>query len=255
LVTEGVLDCKHIKNNKFQMKLNTRKRKLQPNTEYNVCVSILKESVMVPACSGHLQFSDVSIPLGKLNQERPDIRGLHAKMVTNQDTVEVSLKVSLNQKEKFCQLKVSVKSVFDAENECLADRVVACDTTLTTLRFRNAQPEPFYNICASVISSGEDKGDDVIKDYQCMLSSPASVRYETKPVLPLLLTLVFLGLGIACLTVLYLIVRRKSRKRRPVGANYHSPCKKVLLCINWKLQSLMKGGKEGILIDTDDDEN
>ena len=40
-----------------------------------------------------------------------------------------------------------------------------------------------------------------------IILTPPSSRHSPRSVMPLLLTLVFLALGIACLTVLYLIVR------------------------------------------------
>ena len=95
----------------------------------------------------------------------------------------------------------------------------------------------YYNVCAELrLPSDELRlASTPVMDSQCMiLHSNTIVRYQTRfgnyylkykyqsqyfarSVLSLLLTLIFLSLGIACLTVLYLIVRRRQGRKPSLG--------------------------------------
>merc|ERR1719150_2283341 len=69
----------------------------------------------------------------------------------------------------------------------------------------NIPAHSYYNVCAELSLH------QVAADRQCMiLHTSTIVRYQTRSVLSLLLTLIFLSLGIACLPVLYLIIRHRA---------------------------------------------
>jgi len=63
----------------------------------------------------------------------------------------------------------------------------------------------------------------------------ALIRYRDKSVLPLLLTLVFMALGIACLSVLYLIIKPRKEDEGRRGKKFN----KVTLFLRLLTQRLM----------------
>ena len=100
-----------------------------------------------------------------------------------------------------CTLHLSLSSPTSSPTLHLATTTINCSTTVHT--FRHLAPHTYYNVCAVVeVSGGLGRGE------QCLLAAAPRLRQAARSVMPLVLSLVFLALGIACLTVLYLIVRQ-----------------------------------------------
>ena len=112
----------------------------------------------------------------------------------------------------------------------------------------------YYNVCA-VLQVEESNLDQqevlelLSRHGQCMIVSAPRVRYQLRSVMPLVLTLVFLALGIACLTVLYLIVKRHREDSK------HSVFKpKASKLLGWCWRFKYKKGKHAFFLeDVDDD--
>jgi len=194
----------------LRVTLSLRDEGLDPDSPHIYCVTLLHHGHVVPGCSGPITASnarDGHVP-------RVRITGLHGNVsVSHNMTVHVTARVPGNKlTSSEVRLSVSVPGqppVREDSYRCEAGagdegdhEAEYCDIEATVA---DLPPHSYYNVCAEL--SGVT--DQEVLDSQCMiLHTSTIVRYETRSVLSLLLTLIFLSLGIACLTVLYLIIKR-----------------------------------------------
>lgn len=148
--------------------------------------------------------------------KKPILRYLAATLDYTQ--VLVSYKVDLQDSTEECKVSLQVEAV-DADR--LGERVVAVahriSCTGETFLFTGLNDREEMKVCAWI----EQQDDPQDSRAQCAKVKGPQVMYrarsqgnEKAPVLPLVLTLVFLGVGIAALVVLYLIVRGYLSDRR-----------------------------------------
>merc|ERR1719369_2094030 len=129
-------------------------------------------------------------------------------------------------KSHYCSLQLTVgaplmsssPSVKAKPQEDLAERTIDCGIEESFVsEFNNLPPHTYFNVCAVIrVEETPQKGASPCRKIikQCLLSSAPYVRYEDRSVFPLTLTLVFMALSIACLTMLYCILKRHKEDSR-----------------------------------------
>jgi len=193
---------------------------------YIVCISLIQGKNVIPGCTGSM-----SIPSTSLNSSAPSqvpTQGVVFQSLEEQVFLDISANVSAgNVLNVFTNLKIpdSVQAMcnvyFSVDvpgGDHMTQRSTQCSSGLKEI-FKNLPESVVYRICAAVQVSNVsltalEVSNLLDESGQCVLVTPPRIRYRDKSVLPLMLTLVFLALGIACLTVLYLIVRRGREDRR-----------------------------------------
>lgn len=205
------------------------------NEVYTFCVTFLQGGQVMPGCTGPV------LPSRATESQMPlvSISSLHGNVsLTHNMTVHVAarvpssmlssshIEVSVSQPADPPVLKhqsMCVSSLSETKSEdgnlFTSDK---CHKESENFKYCNVEailsdlPEyTYYNVCAELHVADKTSPNHVV-DSQCMiLHSSTVVRYQNRSVLSLMLTLIFLCLGIACLTVLYLIV--KARGSRPWG--------------------------------------
>jgi len=147
------------------------------------------------------------------------------------------------------------------EEELLLQRTTRCSVEL--LKFPELPPWPVYRVCAALQVEDRSFTDVemrklVDKSGQCLLILQPRVRYQDKSILPLLLTLVFLALGIACLTVLYLIIKRSREDNNVIPGRSKRPspistCLRKLRSALFNTVQYTRGGDHRFLQQSDMD--
>jgi len=210
---------------------------------YIFCISLLQDASVIPGCSGALHLEGERTEVRTLEQQA-SLHHLHANVSADGTEVTIGLETKVPPAMKSsCRLKLSLSTPTSPPIQ-LASTTVNCSTSLHA--FTHLQAHTYYNVCAALLV---EKGSS--PRAQCLLAAAPRLRTAPRSVMPLLLTLVFLALGIACLTVLYLIVRRHredSHHRVFLANSTVSP----LMGLCWKLRR--RKGPPAFFLDNGEDE-
>ena len=133
----------------------------------------------------------------------------------------------------------------------IASTTINCSASLHT--FLDLPPHTYYNVCASLqLETTPSASPSTLAPLgQCLLAAAPLLRTAPRSVMPLLLSLVFLALGIACLTVLYLIVRTHRQDTKHESWLRHQTVS-PLLALCWRLRG-RRGRPALFLEDAEDD--
>lgn len=240
----------------LQISLDVEEYKISTTKPYIICISLVQNQTVIPGCSGSLSVANHNQVSIHSLEEQSSITSFHANASINHD-ISVFLRTRVPQSMSHaCKVHVSVglPVVLPA---VLSVRTFNCSVSKFVLA--DIPIHNYYNVCV-VLQVEESHPDDqevldhLSKHGQCMIVSTPQVRYQTRSVMPLVLTLVFLALGIACLTVLYLIVKRhrEDQKQAPFRNTPRSrPSSCTTFC--WKLRE--SNGKHGVFLEDVDDEH
>jgi hypothetical protein len=146
---------------------------------------------------------------------------LHAFFNWNRDAVSVVFRVQVPEDQKdACRVLLQVRDT-DALEDVIDQQVVPCKNQNFHFQEISLPKQKFYEVCAKLLSAGGDaepapKCIDVEAESGDRFS--AQNRPPPKePILPLVLTLIFLAVGIAVLVILYLVVRGYLSDRHRAG--------------------------------------
>eukprot|EP00092_Neocalanus_flemingeri_P011990 GFUD01012927.1.p1 GENE.GFUD01012927.1~~GFUD01012927.1.p1 ORF type:complete len:756 (-),score=145.41 GFUD01012927.1:221-2488(-) len=259
LVTHDTLDCDDDKEKvaeTLHVSLDMEKYQLSITKPYIICISLVQNQSVIPGCSGSISVSNNDQVSIHSLEEQASITSLHANVSVAHDiSVYLRTRVPSNMAHS-CRVRVSV-GVPVLLPTVLSVRTFNCSVNKYVLA--DIPAHNYYNVCA-VLQVEESHLDhqevlELLSSHgQCMIISAPRVRYQARSVMPLVLTLVFLALGIACLTVLYLIVKRH-REDSKQSAFIHTSMAGAppLLGICWRLRN--KKGKPAFFLDDVDDEH
>ena len=242
-LSNEVAECDPTSSGLVRLAVSLARLSLLSDRPYIFCLSLQQADQVVPGCSGAVTADLVAAQ----HQAEVRITSLQGNVSTTHNislTVSTRLPTSLLSS---CSLALSVslpgQPPIKTENfSCgLSEPGTAARPLVNTeleAVLSNIPAHSYYNVCA-LLSLQE-----VAADRQCMiLHTSTIVRYQTRSelalptirlftadnhcrsVLSLLLTLIFLSLGIACLTVLYLIIRHRAgqpQSRPRPRAGHHS---------------------------------
>ena len=170
---------------------------------------------MIPGCSGALHLEGeqtevkiVGIPSSlflkhnffafsqvRTLEQQASLHHLHANVSADGSEVTIDLEAKVPPAMKnSCRLKLSLSTPTSPPVQ-LASTSINCSTSLHA--FTHLPPHTYYNVCAALLVEAGSS-----PRAQCLLAAAPRLRTAPRSVMPLLLTLVFLALGIACLTVL-----------------------------------------------------
>ena len=255
LVTHDTLACDDDKEDKILItSLNLKKYGLTMNKPYIICISLVQNQSVIPGCSGSLSVTNHDQVSVHSLEEQSSITSLHAN-VTMDHSISIFLHTRVpSSMVHACKVHVSVGLPVSPPT-VLSLRSFNC--SVSKYVFADIPVHNYYNICAvlQVEESQPDK-QEVINflshSGQCMIVSSPSIRYHTRSVQPLLLTLIFLSIGIVCLTVLYFIVKygivnNKHHPHWPNSSNH-------LLATCWRIKN-NPGGQHGCSEEDIDDEH
>jgi len=215
---------------------------LSPTQPYIFCISLLQDASVTPGCSSALTLGSPHTRVISLEEQ---VHLSHLRANVSLDGTEVAVALATDLPPSFassCTLHLSLSSPTSSPTLHLATTTINCSTTVHT--FRHLAPHTYYNVCAVVeVSGGRGRGE------QCLLAAAPRLRQAARSVMPLVLSLVFLALGIACLTVLYLIVRQHRQDSSHTAWLHHRRVSPLLgLC--WKLAR--RPGAPALFLDTGD---
>lgn len=243
---------------------------LHPLRAYHICISLIEtknpdRKALIPGCtepfsidpSGEAPSNDsiqMIVPDVRIHklETQAIISAFHANM-SDASTVGVFYRTIVPRTAlQGCRLHVSVsppgdKSLQVRTLDCAANKYV----------FTNLTPHAQFNVCAVMQVEQSNLDKEEVEDLlehggECVVAHVPRIRYESKSVMPLLLTLVFLALGIACLTVLYLIVKHY-REDTKHSAFLDAPMVPPLMGFCWKLQR--KKGQPAFFLDNMEEEH
>jgi len=114
----------------------------------------------------------------------------------------------------------------------------------------------YYNVCAVLqVEESHPEQQEVLDllshSGQCLIVSPPQIKYRTRSVQPLLLTLIFLSIGIACLTVLYFIIKWFIQDSKQPPHRQQRIYPGIASC--WRLRNKTGGQHEYLAEDVDDE--
>jgi len=124
-----------------------------------------------------------------------------------------------------CKIFLEVRDT-DSFEDVIDQQTVPCSAQKFHFQSVSLRPRKFYEICAKFVAENVVAGT-ASQNFKCidveseansttsLSSSTASTRKE--PILPLVLTLIFLSVGIAVLVVLYLVVKGYLNDRHLAG--------------------------------------
>ena len=259
LVTHDTLSCDDNKEKTSQtlhVSLDMEKYQLSNTKPYIICISLLQNQSVIPGCSGSISVSTKDQVSIHSLEEQASITSLHANVsVTHDISVYLRTRVPSNMVHS-CRVHMSV-GVPVLLPTVLSVRTFNCSVNKYVLA--DIPAHNYYNVCA-VLQVEESHLDHqevlelLSRHGQCMIISAPRVRYQTRSVMPLVLTLVFLALGIACLTVLYLIVKRhREDSKQSVFIHTSMAGAPPLLGLCWRLRN--KKGKQAFFLDDVDEEH
>jgi len=210
---------------------------------YIFCISLLQDASVIPGCSGALHLEGEQTEVRTLEQQA-SLNHLHANVSADGTEVTIGLETKVPPAMKnSCRLQLSLSTPTSPPIQ-VASTSLNCSTSLHA--FTHLDPHTYYNVCAALLVEAGSS-----PRAQCLLAAAPRLRTAPRSVMPLLLTLVFLALGIACLTVLYLIVRRHredSHHRVFLANSTVSP----LMGLCWKLRR--RKGPPAFFLDNGEDE-
>ena len=175
---------------------------------------------MIPGCSGalHLEGEQTEVKKGRIPpslflqmfkktntksfsfsqvrtlEQQVSLHHLHANVSADGSEVTIDLEAKVPPAMKnSCRLKLSLSTPTSPPVQ-LASTSINCSTSLHA--FTHLPPHTYYNVCAALLVEAGSS-----PRAQCLLAAAPRLRTAPRSVMPLLLTLVFLALGIACLTV------------------------------------------------------
>jgi len=255
LVTHDTLACDDDKQDKILItSLNLKKYGLTINKPYIICISLVQNQSVIPGCSGSLSVTNHDQVSVHSLEEQSSITSLHAN-VTMDHSVSIFLHTRVpSTMVHACKVHVSVGLPVSPPT-VLSLRTFNCSVSkyvLTDIPLHN-----YFNICAVLQVEESQPNKQEVLDLlshsgQCMIVSTPSIRYHTRSVQPLLLTLIFLSIGIACLTVLYFIIKWciQDNKQPP----HRQPSISPLLIFCWRVRNKAGGQHECLAEDVDDDD-
>ena len=253
LVTHDTLVCddEEGEDETLLISLDMEKYHLSITKPYIICISLVQNQSVIPGCSGSISVSNHDQVSIHSLEEQSSITSLHAN-VSVEHTISVYLHTRVpTSMAHACRVHVSVGLPVFVPT-LLSVRTFNCSVSKYVLA--DIPAHSYYNVC-TVLQVEESLPDhqevlDLLSQRgQCMIVSTPRVRYQTRSVLPLVLTLVFLALGIACLTVLYLIVKRyREDQQQSAGIQTSSSLSPLSTC--WR----KRGKHELFLNDVDDEE-
>ena len=168
----------------------------------------VEDSSVIPGCSGPLLLGQEPPTEVLTLEQQVSLPHLHANVSADGTMVMVEMEAKVpDVLSSTCQLHLSLSSPITPPQP-IASAVTNCLATKHT--FLHLPPHTYYNVCAALQLDNTVRGPDL-----CLLAAAPRLRTTPRSVMPLLLTLVFLALGIACLTVLYLIVSRHRADSKP----------------------------------------
>ncbi len=186
-----------------------------------VLINEENESLRPPVVSG---CSNVLLPVqdetGRnevVVSSKTSLSLLHASLNWKNESLSVFFRVQVPDEvaESACKLVLQVKDA-DATDSVVAQQAVSCRTQKFHFQQMSLHKQNFYEVCAK-LETGIDGLEDSDTNSQCVsvereVEAATSKSYSTtsstkEPILPLVLTLVFLAIGIAVLVVLYLVVK------------------------------------------------
>merc|ERR1711892_854033 len=256
LVTHDTLVCNDDnEDTTLLVSLDMENYHLSLTKTYIICISLVQNQSVIPGCSGPISVSNHDQVSIHSLEEQSSITSLHANM-----SLEHAISVYLHtivptSMAHACRVHVSVGLPVLLPT-VLSVRTFNCSVSEYFLA--DIPAHSYYNVCAvlQVEESHPDEQEvlDLLSQHgQCMIISTPYVRYESRSVLPLMLTLVFLALGIACLTILYIIVKRnREDQHQSVSSQISRAGASPLLAICWRFRN--KKLKHSFLAEDVDDE-
>jgi len=246
LVLQNALDCSSQSQpspSLLPVTVDLAGHNLSLTEAYIFCISLLQDASVIPGCSGALHLQGEQTEVRTLEQQA-SLHHLHANVSTDGSEVTISLETKVPPAMKnSCLLKLSLSLPTSPPIE-VASTSLNCSTSLHT--FSHLAPHTYYNVCAALhVEAGSSPR------AQCLLAAAPRLRTAPRSVMPLLLTLVFLALGIACLTVLYLIVRRHREDSHHRVFLTHSTVS-PLMAFCWKLRR--RKGPPAFFLDNGEDD-
>ena len=142
---------------------------------------------------------------------------LHASLDLNRQSLSVFFRVEVSDKvQDSCKLILQVKDA-DVIEGILAQQSVPCSTQKFHFQQMSFSKQNFYEVCAKLETDESfSKCVTVERDIYAKQTSAFASSTKKEPILPLVLTLVFLAIGIAVLVVIYLVVKGYlSERHRP----------------------------------------
>ena len=256
LVTHDTLACDDDKQKGKTLitSLNIEDYGLSMNNPYIICISLVQNQTVIPGCSGSLSVTNHDQVSIHSLEEQSSITALHANV-----SIDHSINIFLHTRVpstmvNACKVHVSVGLPVSLPT-VLSLRTFNCSISKYVLA--DIPVHNYYNICAvlQVEESHPDKQEvlDILSHSgQCMIVSTPSIRYHTRSVQPLLLTLIFLSIGIACLTVLYFIIKWfiQDNKHPP----HRQPSISPLIVFCWRVRSKAGGQHECLAEDVEDED-
>jgi Leucine-rich repeat (LRR) protein len=255
LVTHDTLACDDDKQDKtLLISLDMEKYQLSMTKPYIICISLVQKGSVIPGCSGSISVSNHDQVSIHSLEEQSSITSIHANV-----SLDHSISVFLHTRVPStmvhtCKVHVTV-GLPVLPPTVLSLRTFNCSVSKYVLA--DIPVHNYYNVCA-VLQVEESRPDqqevlDLLAHHgQCMIVSTPRVKYHTKSIWPLLLTLIFLAIGIACLTVLYLIVKMYRQDHKQVPFRQASMTDSPLLTTCWRVRS-RHGGHDCLADDVDDD--
>eukprot|EP00090_Calanus_glacialis_P008362 TRINITY_DN16684_c0_g1_i1.p1 TRINITY_DN16684_c0_g1~~TRINITY_DN16684_c0_g1_i1.p1 ORF type:complete len:777 (-),score=161.48 TRINITY_DN16684_c0_g1_i1:366-2696(-) len=259
LVTHDTLACDDEKENSAKtllISLDMEEYQLSMTKPYIICISLVQNQSVIPGCSGSISVSNHDQVSIHSLEEQSSITSLHANVSMEHD-ISLFLQTRVPRSMAHaCRVHVSV-GLPVLPPTVLSVRTFNCSVSKYVLA--DIPAHNYYNVCAVLqVEESHPDHQEVLEHLsrhgQCMIVSTPHVRYQTKSVMPLVLTLVFLALGIACLTVLYLIVKRhREDQKQSVFIQTSMAGASPLMAICWRLRN--KKGNHAFFSDDMDDEH
>ena len=196
-----------------------------------VLINEENESLRPPVVSG---CSNVQLPVqGEAGRSELEVSSktslslLHASLNWNSESLSVFFRVQVPDEvaDSACKLVLQVKDA-DVTESVVAQQTVSCKTQKFHFQQMSLHKQNYYEVCAK-LETGNDGLTESDTSSHCVsvereVEAAATKSYSTttsstkEPILPLVLTLVFLAIGIAVLVVLYLVVKGYlSERHRP----------------------------------------
>ena len=257
LVTHDTLACDDENNdNTLVTSLNVEEYGLSMTKPYIICISLVQNQSVIPGCSGSLYVTNHAQMNIQSLEEQSSITSLHANV-----SIDHSIRIFLHTRVpstmvNACKVHVSVGLPVSPPTVL---SLTSFNCSVNEYVLADIPAHNYYNICAvlQVEESPLDKEqvlDLLSHNGQCMIASTPSIRYHTRSVQPLLLTLIFLSIGIACLTVLYFIIKWciQDNKQPPHMQNQSSISPFLVFC--WRVRNKASRQHDCLSEDVEDDD-
>ena len=199
------------------------------------CLVLLNEeedSMRPPVISGCgsiakvIESEDEGRDEGSTSQSSSNLTLLHAFFNWNRDAISVFFRIDVD--VDGCKIFLQVKDT-DAFEDVIDQQTVPCKAQKFHFQSISLQKQKFYDVCATLI---DDSDAVTSQSFQCIsveseadstanflppTATPTLTSSKKAPILPLILTLIFLSIGIAVLVVLYLVIKGYMNERHRAG--------------------------------------